>query len=340
MYSKGVKESINEILKDANVEIYDVNEFFQKEGVLVDVHAGRFSGKATLNPKIYGVDVDKDEFVSSFRKEYIKGEKISFLPNSIEKKFISIESATRIKKKEMSVGFEDRYMPIEIFKEFCDFLKIQQARYNEVKEEVLSQWGALRTSFVNNLDVVLQTMNPNDAETIKGEILKKAPTKDQFEKSCKLDINVLAFPSSSNLSILDENISEEVRESIERKSLETVYEVLGTILKDAYGVINNALLKYDETETFKKSTIDSILRLKDRISKRNILKHKTINQIQDSLDFKETSDEYICEMLEQTLILIYSFAKSIEIEDYIDVSNSYIEEDMLESLSKSVAIEV
>lgn len=338
MKKEELKKSIETILKDTEVGIYDINSFFQKEGVLVDVHAGRYSGKATLNPKVYGVDVEKDEFLSSFRKEYIKGERISFLPASIEKKFISIETATRIKKKEMALGFDDRFMPIEIFKEFYDFFKKQQEKYNEVKEEVLAQWGGLRTSFVNNLDMMLKNLNSIDAEEIKRNILKKAPTLKQFEESCKLEINVMAFPTSSNLKILDESLSEEVRESIEKKSLETVNEVLGNILKDAFLVINNALIKYDETETFKKATIDSILRLRERIGKRNILKHATIKQIESSLNFKDTSNEYICEMLEETLVLIYGFAKSIDIIDYLDLNNSYIEEEMLDSLSNSLDI--
>lgn len=330
-----LKESLKGIFP-GEVKVYDIDRFFQQQGVLVDVHAGRFSGKATLNPKIYGVDISKDEQLSNFRKEYIKGEKISFIPASIEKKFNSIETATRMKKKELAIGFEDKYMPIEVYKEFNEYLKKQQSKYADVKEEVLSQWDILMKSFKDSLDEMLNKLQSVDKDEIRSNVLAKAPTKESFEESCKLEVDVLAFPTSQNLALLDEDLSEEIKESLEKKSLNTVYEILGNILADGFESINNAMQLYQDNNCFKKPTLDSLDRLKVRMSKRNILKHPVVNNIiknLESIKKCEEDDDEILQLLEDSSVLIYSFAKSIEVDVYIDLTKSVLAEKTLQDLS-------
>ena len=330
---KKLRESLKGIF-DGEIKIYDIDNFLQQQGVLVDIHAGRSAGQATLNPKLYGVDVSKDGELSSFRNNHMIGEKISFLPRDLVKKFIAIESSTRYKKKELSMGFEDKYMPIEVFKEFNEYVKVQQEKYIEQRDIVLSQWDDLKIQFKKSVDIMLDKLDSLDKEEIKDLIYSKIPSRECFKADCKLELEVLAFPTSQNLAILDEELSEEIKETLEKKSLKTVYEILGSILSDSFDVLNNAMKKYDETDTFKTATLDSIKRLRERIIKRNILKHPTIAELIDRLDLSQyVDDDEIQEALEDASVLIYAFAKSIDIDIFLDLNNSFLDEKSLQALS-------
>ena len=326
-------EKLLEGLED--VKILDIDKYFKKQGLLVDIHVGRLRNKVTLPPNAFGVDIKDDDSLEIFFDEYVKSGKVTYIPNSIEKKFQSIETNIRQKKKELSIGYDDRFMPIEVYKEFKIFLEEQKIKYFEVRDEVLTQWDILIRNFKELLDNSLGLMNALYKKELIETIYSKLPSKEQFGESCYIEPELMAFPTNENIELFDEDLSDEMRESIAKKSLNTVYEILNNMLSDAFKNVNLVMKYYVEKKDLTKKQLDVLKKLKNRLKTKNILKHPIINDIIDYLDNIEKMHNIddIQEQCEEINVLIYGFANSIDISLNVDLKKSVLNEKELKDLS-------
>lgn len=330
------KESAEKLLEGlSNVKILDIDKYFKQQGVLVDIHVGRLRNKVTLPPNAFGVDIKDDDNLETFFDEYVKSGKVTYIPNSIEKRFQSIETNIRQKKKELSMGYDDKFMPIEVYKEFKKFIDEQKVKYFDVRDEVLAQWDVLIRNFKELLNDSLGLMNALYKKELIHDIYSKLPSKEQFEESCYIEPELMAFPTNENIDLFDEELSEEMRESIAKKSINTVYEILNNILSDAFKNVNLVMKYYVEKNDLTKKQLDVLKKLKNRLKTKNILKHPIVNDIIDYLDGIEKMHDIddIQEQCEEINVLIYGFANSIDISLNVDLKKSVLKEKELKDLS-------
>lgn len=329
------EEKTKELLKGLQGEyvgIENLDQYLQQQGLLVDVHIGRIRNKIEISPEMFGLDLDKSEDLRNFFNDYAKAGKLCFIPMGYEKRLQSIESAIRIKKKDMAIGYENRYMPISIYKEYKEYIEEKKKEYFLTRDEVLSQWDILIEQFKRTLESSFDKMNSLNKEELKNSVFKKIPLKEDYERSFYVYTELKAFPVMQNLDFFESSISEEMKESIKKDSIESLYEIMQNILSDGFSVINKILLNYNKTGHLTDKNFKWIQQLKERLQAKNILKNPLIDKIVGQL--KEISklsdtDEKI-ESMENILANIYGFAKEVEIE--LNIKDSIFSEAELVSL--------
>ena len=133
------------------------------------------------------------------------------------------------------------------------------------------------------------------------------------------------------MSLFDDTISDEIRESVRKESIDNIYEIMSTILADLFENVNKVLLYYKDKDCITQKHINILKNLVPRIKSRNVLKNELIDKIvlliEDILKLQDNDE--IAERCEEVQAYIYGFAKEIEVESSLCLSNTAIEEDVL-----------
>lgn len=332
-------EELLEGLNGENVSVENIDNYLQQQGVLVDVHVGRLRNKVDISPNMFGVDTEKSEELANFFNDYVKTGKMCFIPMKYEKKFQSIETSLRTKKKEMALGYENKYMPIETYKEYKEYVEQKRKEYLYVRDEIMLLWDALMDTFRYTVDCSLTEMNALNASTLKKEIFSKIPSKETYGNSFYVETSLKAFPVMNNLDLFDESIEDEIRESIQRDSINSVYEILANILSDAFESVNKVLSYYNKNGTLTDKQLKVLRDLTPRIASKNILKNGLVNEIIHDLREVSGLDDYddMAEMCEGVLARIYGFATEIEVDMYLDLSKSALSTEELSSIYRALS---
>lgn len=321
------------------VSVENIDEYLKQQGVLVDVHVGRLRNKIKLDPKMLGVDIDKTEDLSVLFKDYVKTGELTFIPMKYEKKLQSIETSIRDKRKVLSLGYDNKYMPVDIYiSEFKPYLEKKCEDYMAVRDEIIEMWDDLIINFKKTVTASFKEMNALNEADLVQRVMKKIPDKDFYSNSFYVGKSLKAFPVMGNLDLLNDSLEDEVRESIKNDTINSLYEIISNILSDAFNTINHILSAYQSKGTLSKVQIRTLAVLKSRIQKKNILKHSLVNEMIRDLDEISClicADE-IAERCEFVLANIYGFAKEIEIEVVLDLDKCLMDEDELLVLYNSL----
>ncbi|HCL4480136.1 TPA: hypothetical protein N2D99_002222 [Clostridium botulinum] len=315
-----------------NISVETIDEYLQKQGVLVKIHVGRIRNYVEVSPKLFGVNNEESEQLKEFFKEYMKNGSLTFIPNSYEKTLKAIESKVRMKKNRLALGYDGEYMTIDTYREYAQYVKECREEYLIQRNLIVSNWANLMSKFREVVRSSLEQMNAISKETIYNEIISRIPSKEEYSRSFYMDISLKAFPVMSNINLFDEDIAEEVKKSIKQESVRSVYEILGNTLGDAFENINNILLSYDNTGKIANKTLGAVKECGRRIGKKNLFKNAVIDSI--ILDINEMTNIIdhgdIAEKCEIILSKIYGYAEEIEVLDYINTRKSLLtEEEML-----------
>ena len=242
MATKIKKREVNKMLKGLKkVNIENFAEYLQQTGVIVEPHIGRLRKKFSVPKELMGIKGD-----SEFFSEYINGGNFSLLSKDEENALASIESSVRTTVKKLSIGYDGKYMPINIYKnEYAPYFEEKREKYFSRRDLIVSHWDETIATFKSKFEEFLASKSEDlsDVEIVKlkDSIYNNIPSKQMFKDSFYMDISLSAFPVVSNLSILDDSISYEVKDSIIRNSVSTLYEILGNLLSDAFKSITNIL---------------------------------------------------------------------------------------------------
>lgn len=332
-------EELLEGLKEEHISVENIDKYLQQQGVLVDVHVGRLRNKVDISPNMFGVDTEKSEDLTTFFKDYVNTGKMCFIPMKYEKKFQSIETSLRSKKSTMSLGYDNKYMPIETYKEYKEYVELKKKEYFSLRDEILDLWDNLIDNFKFTVDISLREMNALNSNLLKKQIFSKIPSKDKYGSSFYIETSLKAFPIMNNLDLLDDSIEEELKESMKKDSIKSVYEILSNILSDAFESVNKVLTFYNKKGTLTDKQLKVLILLKPRIASKNILKNVLINEIIKDLSEINllVDDDDIAERCERVLARIYGFAAEIEVDMYLDLSKSALSVDELTSIYDAVS---
>lgn len=332
--------STNDLLKGLgeHVSIENLDQYLQTQGVVVDVSIGRMRIPISLDPAIYGIDVNSNEDLNAFFSEHVKKSKLIFISKKYEKKLQSIESAVRLKRNDMAIGYDNKYMPIETYKEFKLYFQEKKREYFIIMNEIADNWNVMCKRFAEQLDYVFQELNSIDKEKIKAQIWKKIPSVDDYKRSFYMEAQLRAFPVMGNVSLLDEDISEAIKERAIEDNINSVYDILITTLKEGFLKISTVCSYYYKNDNLTAIQGKQLAILKENLKRNNLLKNGLIDEIIEDLNVVENNpntDEKI-ELLEFIIIKIYKFAVDIGKVENLPLDKCPIEVEDLDNYANNL----
>lgn len=325
-------------LEGENVTIENIDKYFQQQGVIVRVHVGRIRGNFELTPSTLGVNMQSDE-VKTFFKDHVKNGSMSFIPLSVEKEFQRIENRIRMAKARMSIGYDNSFMPIEIYKDYKDQVEKAKEEYFEVRDQVITRWDELKAKFIQDLSLALNEMNPEDQERIAKGIMSKYPSKGAYANSFYLKTSLKAFPVMANLSLLDDDLSEEVKESALEDNLQMIHEVLGVAFNETFQIANTIYKAFDRNRKLSNKTKGALSNAIKSIKAKNLLKHPAIDRLIADLDtmYHTSESDDAIELAESILARSYGEAADLHLLDYVDTRDCDLSQDDLAILYQAYA---
>ena len=332
-------ESLIEGLRSEGEEVTleNLDKYLQREGVLVRVHVGRIRGNMELTPEVLGID-SKSELLTDFFDDYAKNGSLSFIPASYEKELKRVESRIRMMKTRLSIGYDNSYMPITVYRTFQDHLKTAQKEYSEVRDKIVDNWATVISRFEATLDQALSSLNPSAREKIKNAIMNRIPQKDEYEASFYMRTSLKAFPVMENVNLDSEDLALEVKEGAIEDNIQMVYEVLGGALAEAFETVNTVYASFEKNRRVPPKTHGALREAVKRVKQRDLFKNAMVTQIvseMDKLSLELLSGE-VPETCENLLSKIYGYAKEIGVTMYIDMKNSMVDKEDLELMYRTM----
>lgn len=315
-----------------NVSIENIDTYLQHKGVIVEVSVGRKRMPVSLDPKVYGVDVNTNEEVATFFKEHIKKSKLLFIPKTYEKKLQSIESFIRLKRNSMAIGYDNKYILLEDYHKFMEIFNKKKEEYFNILEEITCNWDSMVINFKNQLDIIFDSLNSLDKGKIQAQIWSKVPTVEEYKESFYFKVKLKAFPVMSNVSIFDSEIAEQVKERAIEENILAVQDIISNTLNDTFGVLSDAYTFYNNNADLSVIQLSKLGKLVPNLQKNNLLRNEFIMEIIN--DLKENNsipdiDKKI-EQIEVILGKIYKFSKELGLEQNLPLNKCPLSIDILE----------
>ncbi|MFF2531477.1 hypothetical protein ACFVS2_21455 [Brevibacillus sp. NPDC058079] len=344
-------EKTNELIQDLKdqglvVDIEDLAGYLRKQGLIVKEHIGRKRNYVEVSPKLFGIDVNqKGDDVKELMKEHIKMGKMSFIPDSYEKKLHNLEQATRMARRRACIGYEDSFMPIETYKTFNREFEERKTEYFKLRDEIVLQWDNLLSRFKEILKSSLEELNTIDKESTFATVVAKLPSKEEYKESFYMSLSAKAFPVTENLDMFEESIQDQIKNGLNQDTISTLYEIIGNTLNDAFENVSKILLSLQKNDKVSHKTIESLQKSAVRVAEKNIFHNPKIEEVRlEILEVLASSHEIdtMWEKAENLLATIYGYAKELHIENSIKMTDSPLSSDellaiysMLETVSES-----
>lgn len=315
------------------VGIEDLSKYIRQKGLIVKEHVGRKRNYIELSPHLFGVDVQKNEALKHFFSEHLKMGKIQFIPDSHEKKLKSIESSLRMARKRLSIGYENSFMTIDAYKDFVSTYEEKKQKYFDVRDEILSMWDTLVSSFKDSLRVTLDELGAIERNELFSAICSKLPTKEEYKDSFYMTITVKAFPVAENLDVFDEDVRKQIEHGLQEDTIRVMYEIIGNTLNDAFESVSNMMRSVKEYGSIQNKTISGLKTTAKRLGEKNIFHNDQIESIRESLlqlSCEKNADVLLSEG-ECLVAFIYGYAKQLGVEELIETGNCLLtEQELLE----------
>ena len=338
MATKIKKTEVNKMLKGLQkVNIENFANYLQQSGVVVEPHIGRLRKRFSVPKELMGIRND-DEFF----KEYVSSGNFSLLSKEEENALCAIESSVRKGVKKYAIGYDGKYIPINVYKdEYLPYFTEKKEKYFARRDMIVKNWDETVERFKNKFETFLndkKDLSEEEIEKLKANVYSNIPTKERFNDSFYMNLSLSAFPVVSNLSILDESISDEMKDSISRDSISTLYQILGNLLSDTFKSINGILAYYNDNGELSRKYKSVVSDLSKRLLKNNILKHVVIDELVKDLKSIETEDDEdeIIEKCEIIMAKVYGFAHQIQVEDFIDFDKGEMSIPLLHTIYLSI----
>ena len=279
MAKKGTKTEVNKMLKGLRgVNIENFSTYLQQTGVIVEPHIGRLRKRFSVPKELMGIKGENEFF-----KEYISSGNFSLLSKDEENALCAIEQ-----------------------------------KYFARRDAIIKNWNESVSTFKSKFEAFLDSKSEDLSETeiaaLKDSVYRNIPSKEKFKDSFYMNLSLSAFPVVANLSVLDESISDEMKDSI---GILAYYNEKGELSRKYHSVVSD---------------------LSKRLTKNNILKHVLIDELVKDLkkiEQEEDEDEVI-EKCELVMAKIYGFAHQIQVEDAIDFDNAEMNVALLHTIFTSI----
>jgi hypothetical protein len=325
-FSKEKTEELLKGLKDSGaiVGVEDLASYIRKSGLIVKESIGRKRLVFEMNPKFYGVNLsEKGESVQGFHKNHIKSGGIFFIPKEEERKLINLESSVRMLRRRSSIGYEDRFMPLETYEAFKEEFSKRKKEYFDFRDSIANRWSELLSNFRKELTDWLQEFNAKDREVLFTTIMSRVPTVAEYRNSFYMELNIKAFPVAENLDMFRDEIKDQIQNGLTDDTVATMYEIIGNTLNQAFETVMIAVENYKQNGNLSARTKGSVKRTAEMIAEKNIFANHVIDDVKAMMmemlrsgDIRNSGEE-ICGA-------IFGYARELGIAKQIDISKCYL----------------
>lgn len=336
---KFLKELEEEGILTTGGGIDELNQLFRKEGVLVSESIGRMRVKYKLDEKSLGINVTSKES-KQFFSDHVKMGEISLLPKRLEDKLQRIESSVRQNRRLKSLGFENKFMDLETFKEHKQMFEQKKEEYFTLSEEIANEWELLVSAFKKELKEVLLELQveKEKLKEVEESVYKKIPSKEVYKNSFYFNLKVKPIPSVGNIEMFSEEMKESILHTHEEEMTNFVQDLVVQSLADVFTLLGKGMKQINKNGFLNKNTRDSIETLKQLLSRRNIVGNVTIKKSIQFLDktLPYANGEEGLEEIELFAAQLYAYAKEMEFEDAF-VYTEDLKEQNLQALVSLIA---
>lgn len=317
--------NIKKILgENTNISVENINKYISQQGVVVRISIGGGNNSYRISPKIYGIKEDKlieEGNIKEFFDDHVRNGSIVFVPKHYKEKLNSIESKIRGKVRELSIGYNNSFIPISSYPEFIEYFENCREEFFEVRDELVEKYSFMCHRFINIARKSLEDLDAKDAREELEKIISKLPSKEKFSDSFRFDKEVSAFPIEENITLFDnEEIIEEIKKTTEKTSN-------NLIIDSTINIINEGMTSLSAVI---KSAIDSgkihqrsMYGLKNSIKKmgvKNIFANPKLDKIKSEMsEIPLTDDDSAVELAEKLLAELYNYSVELGIENEIDL---------------------
>lgn len=319
-------ELIEELKQNGYITgIQDLSKHLHKSGLIVQESVGRRRSYIEVNPKMYGLNLsEKSSSTKEFFKEHVKQGKMSFIPDSYDRVLTNVEGAIRMSRRRASIGYNERFMTIESFEEFFKKFEQSKVEYLEIRDKILADWEQIIGKFKNSLRSSMLDLNSLDREAVIQQIENRIPSKQEYANSYYMKLKVEHFPAIQSPVDFREDIKELVQDGMKEEAVETMYQVIASVLNDAFSQTARMLSAMEKSDKVSARSLDAMKTAAKRIRRNNVLSNNKIDEIADKVEAlgKKMSVDETSEQAELLLAVIYGYAKELEIVDSISLKDS------------------
>lgn len=324
---------------------YDIQKlpaFFREKGLIVEETIGRSRGNITLSVEDFGVKISKDtdnnKEMKEFFENHVKAGKITFLPDAYEKQLTRIDSSVRVRKKEMALGSDRKFLPMNRYEEFLEFFAKQKEEYFMVRDTILAQWSTFVKDFSEKLTQALVEMKAENKEATYEKIMKKIPSKEAFEKSFYMDLRIKAYPVASSMDMFTPEIQEDIVSSMNDEIVDFTKSIVVDACDKALELLG-AMTKNMENEKVNGKTINRIAKVSKEILEINIIEKKSLTDLAYNVAQLENftvDTSLLLEKSEDLIFKVYKIAKDLGLENHISTNKLVYSKEQLETFSELV----
>jgi len=315
--------------------VEDLARYIKEQGVIVKEHIGRMRNYVQISPKVFGIDLGtKSDVANNFFKQHMNMGRIRFIPESYEKRLTNIEAYVRTQRRRLSIGYDSSFLLLDTYKTFSQTVKEKEKEYLDLRDEIVSKWDTLLTSFKTELMDTLKELNSIDVDDVYQSVIRQVPDKQAYKDSFYLRLNVKAFPVAESLTMFSPEMQLDIHEGLNEEALTMLYQVIGLTLNDAFSLVNRVIVSGQNATgtSLPKKTFGAMRKVVTRLEQKNIFHNEKVNEIKRSIDALSAYTNEVDVLVEEgelVLAQIYGYAKELNVHQYIEFKGAVLNESEL-----------
>ena len=330
------KNNVENLLKDTDVKIENIDTCLKEQGIIVTVSFGGGRNAYKISPKAFGVKEEElSEESQEFLEKHVRNGSVTFIPKDKYKKLRAIESRTKKKLTELSIGYNNSFMPINSFTEYAKYFNEAKKEYLQIGEELSTEYSKMLNRFKEIVEKSIEDLDAYAAEEEYNRIMQEIPTKEAFKNSFKAEMSISLFPTMKDMEGLDDEIQKHMKEQYEEMGKNLVGDTTVNIINEAFSSLISIFNSDKERGKLHHKIIEGLTNSTKRMAEKNILGNERLDKVRTEMQELLAVDiDIAIEKAEVLLAELYVYAKGLKIQDKVNLKNCPLTAKELETIYK------
>lgn len=295
-----------------SVKPADLAAYTAQNTVRVKAHVGRNRGIVPMPVKQFGLKEQKlGQAGQAFYSGHLQAGRLSLIPIADEQCFGRLEARLRnaIARAEVIEGLIPVTAYPSIKQEFQDI----RDEYMAARDDVLSRWDSLVDEFKAGAAEMLSGVRMQKRVRTQHyqTIIASIPSKNAYENSFFMELEVTAFPAVAVPEGLNASIAADIEKSVKDNVLTTALKVIEKGIGEGFALLGKAAGAYSDRGMIAPKTLDRLERYGTDIQWKNFFHNPALDAIsrkmtaisrEESMDGKEM-------LVEEAIIDLWQYGK-------------------------------
>lgn len=320
--------------EEISVEVEEIDKYITQQGVIVRFSVGGGRNSYYVSSKIYGVNESElSDDSKEFMGEHMRDGRISFVPRAYEKKLRAIESRLKKKLREMAIGYEGSFIPLNSYPDLKEHYEECRKEYFEIRDELVERYPDMFRRFVQIAKQSLKELDAQDAEKELMSVIDKIPNQEKFKESFRMDMRVSAFPVSENLDMFSPEIQEDIVSGSQKNSEQLILEATISVINEGFSSLSSVLRSGIKNGRIHQRVLYGLRNGANRMAEKNIFANPTLSKIRDEISLiPDLNADSAIETSERLLAKLYNYAIELRIDEEVNTGNCPLTPDELIAL--------